>query len=69
MLLQTGGHSLWTPASRSWHLFTHEILVLYLFCHYWEMGLRPLDLGGTDSAADSLRLWGGCMASCWFSLL
>lgn len=39
MLLETGGHVLWTPASSSWHLLTCEILVLYLFCHYWKMKL------------------------------
>lgn len=64
MLLETGGHRLWTPASGSWHLFTCEILVQSL----QENEVMILRLGRHRPCC-RLSETLGCMASCWFSLL
>ena len=45
MLVEMGGHSLWIPASRCWHLFTHEILVLYPILSLVENEVMTLRLG------------------------
>lgn len=45
MLAEMGGHSLWIPASRCWHLFTPEILVLYPILSLLENEVMTLRLG------------------------